>query len=76
MKMFRETLTFRETSRKILDIYVSAALLWGKKEISAPLVTNQTPTYGTKRRRVSSLLRLELEVEVSYYLDRFNVGIQ
>ncbi len=27
MKMFRETLTFRETSRKILDIYVSAALL-------------------------------------------------
>ncbi len=26
MKMFRETLTFRETSRKILDIYVSAAL--------------------------------------------------
>ncbi len=27
MKMFRETLTFRKTSRKILDIYVSAALL-------------------------------------------------
>ncbi len=27
MKMFREMLTFRETSRKILDIYVSAALL-------------------------------------------------
>ncbi len=26
MKMFRETLTFRETSRKILDINVSAAL--------------------------------------------------
>ncbi len=26
MKMFRETLTFRETSRKILNIYVSAAL--------------------------------------------------
>ncbi len=26
MKMFRETLTFHETSRKILDIYVSAAL--------------------------------------------------
>ncbi len=26
MKMFRERLTFRETSRKILDIYVSAAL--------------------------------------------------
>ncbi len=26
MKMFRKTLTFRETSRKILDIYVSAAL--------------------------------------------------
>ncbi len=26
MKMFRETLTFRKTSRKILDIYVSAAL--------------------------------------------------
>ncbi len=30
MKMFRETLTFRETSRKILDIYVSAALIAGK----------------------------------------------
>ncbi len=31
MKMFRETLTFRETSRKILDINVSAALnvIWG-----------------------------------------------
>ncbi len=27
MKMFRKTLTFRETSRKILDIYVSAALI-------------------------------------------------
>jgi hypothetical protein len=27
MKMFRETLTFCKTSRKILDIYVSAALL-------------------------------------------------
>jgi hypothetical protein len=27
MKMFRETLTFRKTSRKILDINVSAALL-------------------------------------------------
>ena len=26
MKMFHEMLTFRETSRKILDIYVSAAL--------------------------------------------------
>ncbi len=26
MKMFRETLTFCKTSRKILDIYVSAAL--------------------------------------------------
>ncbi len=26
MKKFRETLTFCETSRKILDIYVSAAL--------------------------------------------------
>jgi hypothetical protein len=25
MKMFRKTLTFRETSRKILDINVSAA---------------------------------------------------
>jgi hypothetical protein len=31
MKMFREMLTFRETSRKILDINVSAALEdgWG-----------------------------------------------
>ncbi len=27
MKMFRETLTFRETSRKILDINVPAALM-------------------------------------------------
>ncbi len=27
-KMFREMLTFRETSRKILDIYVSAALVY------------------------------------------------
>ncbi len=27
MKMFRKTLTFRKTSRKIIDIYVSAALV-------------------------------------------------
>jgi hypothetical protein len=31
MKMFRKTLTFRKTRRKILDIYVSAALFGAKK---------------------------------------------
>ncbi len=33
MKMFRKTLTFCKTSRKILDINVSAALMEGKSVV-------------------------------------------
>jgi hypothetical protein len=38
MKMFRETSTIRETSRKILDIYVSAAL-YGNGDMSILLAS-------------------------------------
>ncbi len=41
VKMFRETLTFCETSRKILDIYVSAAhiIFYVKQKLDAPKST-------------------------------------